>query len=449
MNHLSFQVNFLLLFMLFTCHRPVADETGHREIAREMEALLKTNLLESWYPISLDTVHGGFLSALTYDFKPMENQEKMVVTQARHLWTNSKAAVRYPENDQYLKNAKQGFEFLKSKMWDKDNGGFYWLVDRAGNVKRHGIEEKTAYGNTFAIYGLVAYYVASKDTSALDLAKKTFYWMDDHAHDSIHGGYYQYMTMEGDVMERPAGTPSTSTLGYKDQNSSIHLLEAFTELYDVWPDELLAERTKEMLYLIRDTIVTEKGFMNLFFLPDWTPVSYQDSSRMEIEKNHHIDHVSFGHDVETAYLMLEAQHVLGIEDERTVEVAKKMVDHALANGWDNEVGGFYDEGYYFQNDFLTITYKTKNWWSQAEGLNSLLLMHYKFPNDENVYDQRFLELWDYIKANLIDLEHGGWYEGGIDRQPEMKVNPKGHIWKATYHNYRALENCIELINSNL
>src|SRR5690606_40790989 len=93
---------------------------------------------------------------------------------------------------------------------------------------------------------------------------------------------------------------------------------------------------------------------------------------------HHniLDHMAFGHDVETAFLMLEASHVLGLEnDVQTHTVAKIMVDHALRNGWDDEVGGFYDEGYYFKGaDSIRIIRDTKNWWAQAEGLNTLLLM---------------------------------------------------------------------------
>jgi mannobiose 2-epimerase len=105
----------------------------------------------------------------------------------------------------------------------------------------------------------------------------------------------------------------------------------------------------------------------------------------------YVDHVSFGHDVETAYLMLEASHVLGSKnDTLTMRVAKLMVDHALQNGWDKINGGFYDEGYYFKNKKeITIIKDSKNWWAQAEGLNTLLLMADHFPNDPMQYFEKF------------------------------------------------------------
>lgn len=105
-----------------------------------------------------------------------------------------------------------------------------------------------------------------------------------------------------------------------------------------------------MLVLIRDKIVTQKGYLQLFFTYDWKPVTFRDSSRDVIMKNKNFDHVSFGHDVETAYLMQEASETLyGKADAKTLAIGKKMVDHALNNGWDDLLGGFYDEDYYFKN----------------------------------------------------------------------------------------------------
>ncbi|UCG28783.1 MAG: AGE family epimerase/isomerase, partial [Bacteroidales bacterium] len=296
---------------------------------------------------------------------------------------------------------------------------------------------------------LAAYYTMSGDTSALNLARNTFLWTDKNFHDPQFKGYFSFF-MENDST-LTADSLSTNSRdfdrnGWKDQNSSIHLLEAFTELYQVWPDSILRQRLLEMLYLIRDTITTGKGFLTLYLERDWTPVSYRDSSDASRQANFSLDHVSFGHDVETAYLMLEASHVLGLDpDEKTLTIAKEMVDHALAKGWDDEKGGFYNQGYYFDNaDTISIIDEVKTWWVQAEGLNALLLMSDLFPENEN-YFQAFRKQWDYINSYLIDHEHGGWYEEGLDNSPERSETPKAQIWKVNYHNMRALMNCIEML----
>lgn len=434
----------LLLCALATVargQRPPANDRAR--IAAQMETSIRTEMLNDWYPRAVDTVAGGFLSTFTYDFKPTGPQDKMIVTQARHIWTTAKAAERYPSVAHYKRNSQHGFRFLRDVMWDRQYGGFFTLVDRQGNVK--GTPNKDAYGNAFAIYALSAYYHMARDTAALHLAQRAFRWLDQHSHDPIHKGYFQHLQRDGTPIVRDASVPSTSDLGYKDQNSSIHLLEAFTELYGVWPDPLLRERLAEMLRLIRDTITTPKGNLVLFFRPDWTPVSFRDSSEAVILKHRNLDHVSFGHDVETAYLMLEASHALGLRnDSKTLEVGKRMVDHALANGWDPAVGGFYDQGYYFANKpGMTIIRDSKNWWSQAEGLNTLLLMANRFPNDPHRYFDHYKQLWQYCQTYLIDHQYGDWYEEGLDKNPERKTALKGHIWKAAYHTYRSLSRCVD------
>ena len=215
----------------------------------------------------------------------------------------------------------------------------------------------------------------------------------------------------------------------------------------MWPDELLWQRLQEMLYLIRDIITRPIGSLTLFLQPDWTPVSFADSSSAVILKHKNLDHVSFGHDVETVYLLLEASHVLGLKnDTTTMRVAKKMVDHALQNGWDRKNGGFFDEGYYFNNkNGITIIKDSKNWWSQAECLNTLLLMANHFPGDNMQYFEKFKRQWQYIQTWLIDHQHGDWYEEGLDTRPQRKTSLKGHIWKATYHHLRSMSNCVALL----
>ncbi|MEJ7644518.1 MAG: AGE family epimerase/isomerase [Chryseolinea sp.] len=440
----------LVLLLGFACEQRQKNPTsGQPEEKQKLAVALETHarreILDKWYPQAVDSIDGGFLSTFTVDFKPSGDQDKMIVSQSRHIWTNSKAAEIYPEVKHYLTSAKHGFLFLRDHMWDQQYGGFHWLVDKKGNPKASGQGEKTAYGNAFGIYGLSAYYKASKDTAALSLAKKAFVWLEEHSHDSVNKGYFQHLRRDGTAIVRDENVMSTAQTGYKDQNSSIHLLEAFTELYTVWPDPLVRERLHEMLLLIRDTITTPKGYLTLFLTTDWKPVSFQDYPDSIIQRHRGLDHVSFGHDVETAYLMLESSHILGLEnDSVTMKVAKRMVDHALRNGWDDNAGGFYDEAYYFKNKpGITVTHDTKNWWAQAEGLNTLLLMADHFPNDENEYYSKFLKLWQYCDTYLIDHEHGDWFEGGLDKQPDKKTALKGHIWKATYHQYRSMINCVE------
>ncbi|MFH6603170.1 AGE family epimerase/isomerase [Maribacter algicola] len=373
----------------------------------------------------------------------------MLVSQARHVWTASTLAIFYQDR-KYEQIAKHGFQFLKDRMWDQENGGFHTLFGIDGDSLKLLSTGKSTYGNSFAIYALSTYYKVSKDTIALDLAKKTFQWLEEHARDPEYKGYFDVLKMDGswmlDLKQNDKNYDNFIRKDWKDQNSSIHLMESFTALYEVWPDPLVKKRLEELLLLIRDTITTEKGYLTLHLQRDWTPVSLSDSSETYRKQHFYLDHVSFGHDVETAFLLLEASRVLERENDSTTMIkAKKMVDHALDWGWDRKKGGFYEGGYYWgMTGDRTIEDNEKVWWTQAEGLNSLLLMSKIYPK-ENRYYELFKKQWQYIDTYLIDHEFGGWYDAGLDTSPQAKNRAKAQIWKANYHDGRSLINAIKML----
>ena len=246
----NIRISILLLLcpVLSFGQQQATQKSARSKIYKEMRYSMADELLKPWYPASIDTVYGGFLSAFAYDFKPAANQDKMIVTQARHIWSNSRATELFPSVSYYRKGAAHGYKFLRDVMWDKQYGGFYTFTDRQGQVKKGGFAPKEAYGNSFALYALAAYYRATGDTGALKLAIREFHWLEKHSHDPVYKGYFQHMERDGTPIKRTADVPSRSEFGYKDQNTSIHLLESFTELYSVWPDSLLKERLKEMLF---------------------------------------------------------------------------------------------------------------------------------------------------------------------------------------------------------
>ena len=419
--------------------------TDKKIIEAEMNEVLNT-MFEKWYPLVLDTIYGGFFSDLDYKWQVTGPQNKMIVTQSRHVWSVSNVIIHFPEYNDYRYAADFGYKFLRDVMWDKEYGGFYDTVNREGKViTQNGKIYKNAYGNSFAIYALSAYYKLTKDNSALELAKETFYWMDKHSYDPVYGGYFQFLQRDGEPLrEGFGGTPP------KDYNSSIHILECFTELYKVWPDKLLKQRLEALLGFVRDIMINEKGYLELYFSGDLKHISFHDSDKRTIENNYLLDHITFGHDVETAYLMLEASEVLELKnDTKTIAAAKKMVDHSLLYGIDKSVGGLYDGGYYFDNDDKpTIVKETKEWWAQVEAVNSFLLMAKLYPEDSSNYFDAFILQWDYCKKYLIDPEYGDWYWSGIDKVPGVNHYPKSSIWKCNYHTSRSLINCIETLRKS-
>lgn len=445
-----FLVGILLFIDVAGCQQkePGLDEQKQR-IASEIDSLLNDQL-DLWYPGVIDKEYGGFLSRFSYDWQPIGSQDKFIVTQARHTWATSKVGYREPARKEFLDFGKHGFHFLKNSMWDERYGGFYQNVTREGEViaGENGMIRKALYGNAFGLYGLASYYQASGNTAALDFAKQTFQWLDEGSHDPQYGGYFNDLTREGKPYTPSGGQEEGGARYPKDYNSGIHILEALAELYQVWSDETVRDRLAENFRLVRDTFTTDSGYLKLYFKRDLTPVSYEDSSRALQEEHLDVDHITFGHDIETAFLLLEAAHALGYSEDSVLTKAKRMVDHTIEQAWDEDTGGFFDRGYYFEGDkYLTITDSSKVWWAQAEALHSLLIMAGHFPDDSHNYFGKFAKQWDYIKNYLIDPEHGGWYEAGLDIDPDARKAPKAHIWKGNYHTLRTLMRCRERLNN--
>lgn len=434
----------LIMISLFNCNQN-RKQTNDEQLIAAFDSCLKKNILATWYPRVLDTVDGGYLSNFSFDWIAGNVQPKMLVSQSRHVWTSSQAAMFYNDTT-YTRYARHGFNFLRKHMWDSVHGGFFNLRSKNGGyLDQMYRNQKMAYGNVFAIYGLVSYYNLTKDTAALDLAKKTFLWLDKNSYDKIYGGYVDGMDQDGTWLAK-IGKPVSPAL--KDYNSSIHILEAFTELYKVWPDTIVKNRLQHMLTLVRDTFVDPEGYLRLYFTEDWKHVTNRDSGLEVIRTRKAMDHISFGHDVETAFLILEASHALNIKnDTTTLQIARKLIDHSIFNGFDQNAGCFYGEGYYMKgSDSITILEKKAQWWIQSEGLNALLLMSKIYPEDK-MYREAFEKVWKFIDTNLMDKTYGEWYMEGLNFSPESRNAPKASIWKVNYHNSRALMNCIRLLKN--
>ncbi len=409
-----------------------------KALADQIERSLFEHELGFFYPACIDAERGGFRHATPAEwarFTPAE-REKNLVFQTRMVWTAAEVARRRPaQRERYLGYATHGFAFLRDHMWDKEHGGFYWMVGECGGPSTRMGTDKHAYGIAFGIYGCANYYLASKDAEALDLAMRAFDWLEKHAHDAKNGGYYEAFARDGAVHMNSSNTHNPANpydamgtrYGLKSMNAHIHLLEAMTALYEAKKEPRVQERLQELLHICRDVMVVEPpGCMNQFFTPDWRALAFADS---------------YGHDVETTFLLLEAAHALDdLAQAKTWRVARALTDHALEFGWDENWGGFVEEG----NSWGRVRKEAgKIWWAQAEGLNTLLLMYDR--TREPRYWRDFIKMWEYIRQHGIDDKEGGW------RFVVDPVNPgtgwKVHPTKAAYHTGRSMLNVVDRLRS--
>jgi mannobiose 2-epimerase len=407
------------------------------KLSKKIDTLLRDELITHWYPHAINRERGGFHQSMSRDWSLKQDDDVFLVYQARMTWTAAAFAEYSPDNHgEFAKYAHHGIAFLDTVLRDKQFGGFHWVLGRDGKLDTTKGDEKHVYGTSFVVYAGSKTHQVTADPLAKKVACDAFDWLESHAHDHARGGYFEAISRDGrPILAWPSDAPMANRLdrlgvyyGFKSMNSHIHLLEALTELKKIDDRPVVKERLRELLEIVRDRIAVEPGALNLYLTPDWRPVPAHDS---------------FGHDVETAFLLVEAATTLGSpEDLRTWQMARALIDHALDWGWDEANGGFYDKG----ESFAAAAFDRKKvWWSAAEGLNALLLMHRKYGDRTGRYWNAFLKQWEFIEKHLLDSVHGGWF---AETTPDGKLlgdGAKAHAWKANYHTARAMMNVARML----
>jgi mannobiose 2-epimerase len=406
-------------------------KASYLRVAAEVEKSLQDDDLKKFFPAAVDNQGGGFFESFSENWthtglngrgNASTDTTRSVVYQSRLTWLAAQAAMRYPaEAEKYLAIARHGAKFLEEKQWDAKNGGFWWAVDTNGVARS---DSKHAYGNSFAIYALATSYKATHDPDALDYAKKGFAWMEKNAHDEKNGGYFEQIRGDGSLITAAAagGDIVGARNGQKSMNSHIHLLESFTALLEVWPDDLVKKRTEELYQIGLTKIYSDPGYLYMFFSPDWTPVAGRDS---------------YGHDIETAFLFADAAAALGKPDDPACwRAGRNIVDHCLKVAFSPTEGCLYNEG---TVDGSGTPDKSKVWWVQAEALNALLLMHDRYGQSDPKYWNAFVQEWNFISAHQIDHQNGGWYNTlNPDKTPLRSKIAKTDSWTEGYHQGRSM-----------
>lgn len=380
------------------------------ELAEEL-----TDILSYWMRHTIDR-SGGFYGSVNNCNIPDEAAVKGVVLNSRILWTFS-AAYQVTKNLNHYKTAQQAYDYILGYFIDKRYGGVYWSVDANGFMRD---DRKQIYGLAFCIYGLSEYYKISNEQQALDTAIDLYNCIELYSFDKNRNGYIEAFTREW-------ATSSDLRLSEKDNNerktmnTHLHIVEAYANLYSIWPDARLKEKISNLLFLFdRYFINSTNHHLNLFFDDDWGLKSSLQS---------------YGHDIEAAWLLQPCAEI--IEDEKWMEQFRQYavpVTEAAAEGLDTDGGLWYE--YEPADDQLIAE---KHSWPQAEAMIGFYNA-YQLTGKEK-YLQMSLRSWEFVKKHIKDKENGEWF-WGVNRDYTIMPKDKAGFWKCPYHNSRA---CIELV----
>jgi cellobiose epimerase len=387
------------------------------KLKSEVKKELVDNILPFWSGSMIDSPNGGFYGRIDGSGRIYDDADKGCVLNARILWTFS-SAFRILKNDEYLKTAVRAKDYLISHFFDNENGGVYWLLDHKGKMKDG---KKQIYAQAFAIYGLSEFSRATDDKECLDKAIQLFRLIEKFSFDDKLGGYFEAFNTEwGALADLRLSTKDANEK--KTMNTHLHVLEAYTNLYRVWKDDLLKNQLKNLILIFLDKIVNSRtNNLNMFFDEEW---------------NDKTDLVSYGHNIESSWLIYEAAVVLGDKN-----VILKAMNACLKIADASKAGIMPDGSMIYEKFFNTGRIDSdRHWWVQAETVVGYLNAAVLSGNDN--YLDLSVAAWKFISEHLVDRLNGEWY-WSVDNNlnPKLKEDKAG-FWKCPYHNSRM---CLEII----
>lgn len=385
----------------------------------EMVAQIREELTERIVPFwknLRDDQNGGYIGQVEFDLTQKPEAERGCILNSRILWFFSEA-YRALQDPSLLEEADHAYEMLL-RMMDKEHGGVYWSMNADGTVFD---STKHTYNQGFAIYALSAYARASGKKEPLKLAEELFQLVESRCFDGE--GYLEAFTADW----KPESNEKLSENGVeagRTMNTLLHILEGYTGLYEAGGSEKVQERLVWIMNTWADKIYNpEKRRQEVFF-----DLSYHTL----------IDLHSFGHDIETSWLMDHTLDVLGDETltARLRPMLLAMAEHTLQAAY-RSGNGFSNES---ENGVVDTT---RVWWVQAEALLGFLNAW------EHTGEKRYLEAvrsqWQYIREKVVDPRPGSEWFWSVREDGTPIEKPIVEPWKCPYHNGRM---CLEVLRRN-
>lgn len=371
------------------------------------------DLLQWWQDQMLDPTKGGCYGRRDAHNRLYPQADKAVILHTRVLWTFATAA-RQIKRSAYREVADRMFEYVKTHFVDTKHGGVFWMLDQHGQPVN---TRKQVYAQAFMIYACSEYYLLTKDTEALVLALAIFDLLEHHSRDRQQGGYWEAFARDWGPLEDLRLSEKDANEA-KSMNTHLHVMEAYVNLYRATPNERVKEALKHSIDTVIERFINvESGHQTLFFDENWQPKSTA---------------ISYGHDIETSWLLWEALEVLGEESGFAERLVLKMAEATLNEGLDQEGGVLNErEGDHLDTDL--------HWWPQAEAVVGFWNA-YQLSGDRP-YREAAQNCWQIIQRYLKDTEHGEWYWRVNAEREVLRLDNKAGPWKAPYHNVRM---CLEM-----
>lgn len=409
--------------------RLCATQDDRADMAPTVERLLVDNLLPFWNTGMLDAA-GGYRSHRERS-SPSGPSGRMLVFHARVLWFFARLAPSPYGEPWHHDAARHGFDFLVGRLRDDEFGGYHWAVDDAGAAlpvhpqTGDALAVKDVCGQSFALYALSQFALASGSDEAERRARELFGVLDDAARDRSDGGFHELFARDWGPV--PTGLAIGADLGDKTFRTQVHLMEALTPYVELTGDRVARAALGELVELVTTAMVFQPVGVGVQVLGrDWKPV-------LADVRNVH----AYGHDLEVISLVLAAQRALGSAPTELAPVLRQLFASAVWWGMDRVEGGFFLQG----SIGGPVRDRSKLMWAQAEGLGAAVEL--SVLTGEDVFSSVAHRTLDWVTRRQADWSGGEWYES-VGSDGRVSVG-RGDAWGSPYHNGRALLRSLELL----
>jgi mannose/cellobiose epimerase-like protein (N-acyl-D-glucosamine 2-epimerase family) len=399
------------------------------ELYERIEKYLTGKLLPFWFQ-RVAAPDGGFTTYFDRHGRPTGQTDKTLIQQARSIFMLSHAQRNGYGGEKTRDLLATGIEWFLKHFRDPENDGWYWIVDREG---RPLVADKILYGQSFVIYALSEYALATRDPRGQQLAERTFELVQKYAADTANGGYREMFL--ADWQPRPAGPYGGDR---KSFDVHMHLMEAYTALYELSGAEIHRRKlleVSEVLWTRMFHPATGTGIAQ--FSLDFRPLpairfkTVWGADRDNEGEPRPLDNTSYGHNIEFLWLFLHALEVLGEPVDAYRDRLSRLARHTLRYGVDPVHGGVFVEG---PHDGPARD-QQKEFWQQAESLVGLLDAY--LLTRKTAFWEAFLKVFSFVWDHMINHEMGEWY-ALLARDGTVLWDYLGHAWKNNYHTTRSM-----------
>jgi len=359
---------------------------------------LQNDILNFWLKNSIDDKNGGIYTCLDQKGN-IYGTDKSVWFQGRALWIFSKAYNIIEKNEEYLKVARNLYNFLPI-CTDTDDRMYFTVTEDGRELQKR----RYYYSETFAAIGCAELY---KATGEAEIFEKAEYYFDTAFN----------------VFKNPA----LSTPKIKPENAPFKALAPVMIMLNtaqvMYTSGVNSDKYLKIVKECADEIMNG-GYINTeigaVLESVKTDGSFYDSPSTRITNP--------GHSLECAWFLMSAGKLLN--DKSMLETGKNIVDMALNIGIDKEYGGIIAFKDVLGHPPVQLEWDMKLWWPQCEAIIAALLTYNIFKEEK--YLKVYEEMKKYAFDNFADTENGEWY-GYLHYDNTPSTTLKGNIFKGPFH----------------